>query len=120
VRPVLKSLDQHLYVLSTLASPLIIQQLTAIEWSTEPQPFRACCRSARDIRSAVLAAAAACAVTILGSSGSSSHARRRAFLAIAEDNYAARALGLTEQRLRMASYALPVLSARWPASPRER
>ena len=39
VRPVLKSLDQHLYVLSTLALALIVQQYTAIEWSTEPQPF---------------------------------------------------------------------------------
>src|SRR5262245_48499969 len=32
VRPVLKSLDQHLYVLSTLAFALMLQQLTAIEW----------------------------------------------------------------------------------------
>src|SRR3954454_23752974 len=39
VRPVLKSLDQHLYVLSTLALALIVQQFTAIEWSTEAQPF---------------------------------------------------------------------------------
>src|SRR5437763_9956900 len=39
VRPVLRSLDQHLYVLSTLALALIVQQFTAIEWSTEPQPF---------------------------------------------------------------------------------
>ena len=30
----------------------------------------------------------------------------RAFLAIAEDNFAARALGLPERNLRMASYAL--------------
>jgi branched-chain amino acid transport system permease protein len=30
----------------------------------------------------------------------------RAFLAISEDNYAARALGLPEQSLRLASYAL--------------
>src|SRR6185503_6329398 len=37
VRPVLRSLDQHLYVLSTLAFALMLQQLTAIEWSTEPQ-----------------------------------------------------------------------------------
>ena len=41
VRPVLKALDQHLYVLSTLALALMIQQFTAIEWSTEPQPFPA-------------------------------------------------------------------------------
>src|SRR5687767_12662759 len=39
VRPVLKSLDQHLYVLSTLALALMIQMVTAIEWSTEPQAF---------------------------------------------------------------------------------
>ena len=39
VRPVLKSLEQHLYVLSTLALALMIQQITAIVWSTEPQPF---------------------------------------------------------------------------------
>src|ERR1051325_4159899 len=39
VRSVLKSLDQHLYVLSTLALALMVQQFTAIEWSTEPQPF---------------------------------------------------------------------------------
>ena len=39
VRPVLKSLEQHLYVLSTLALALMIQQVTAIEWGTEPRPF---------------------------------------------------------------------------------
>src|SRR5690242_21326684 len=39
VRPVLRSLEQHLYVLTTLALALMIQQYTAIEWSTEPQPF---------------------------------------------------------------------------------
>ena len=35
----LKSLDQHLYVLSTLALALMIQQVAAIKWGTEPQPF---------------------------------------------------------------------------------
>src|ERR1700731_1223724 len=39
VRPVLKSLEQHLYVLSTLALALMIQQVAAIKWGTEPQPF---------------------------------------------------------------------------------
>src|SRR5246127_1105284 len=39
VRPVLKSLDQHLYVLSTLALALMVQQFTAIEWGTEARPF---------------------------------------------------------------------------------
>src|SRR5262249_32406496 len=39
VRPVLRSLDQHLYVLSTLALALMVQQFTAIEWGTESRPF---------------------------------------------------------------------------------
>src|SRR5580658_1491302 len=39
VRPVLKSLDQRLYVLSTLAFALLVQQFTAIEWGTDARPF---------------------------------------------------------------------------------
>ncbi|MGY4472969.1 branched-chain amino acid ABC transporter permease [Bradyrhizobium sp. USDA 3364] len=106
VRPVLKSLDQHLYVLSTLAVALMIQQVTAIKWGTEPQPFP------RIVGEGVLdekfwLPVAACAVTIIGLE----YLYRRtlvgrAFLAIAEDNFAARALGLPERNLRVASYAL--------------
>ena len=109
VRPVLKSLDQHLYVLSTLALAFMIQQSTAILWSTEPQPFPrifpvgtggmgdekfwlpivACVGT-------ILALEFLYRRTLLG----------RAFVAIAEDNFVARALGLPERNLRMASYAL--------------
>src|SRR6478672_12737456 len=39
VRPVLRSIEQHLYVLSTLAFALMVQQVTAVEWGTEAQPF---------------------------------------------------------------------------------
>src|SRR4029077_18293426 len=39
VRPVLKSIEQHLYVLSTLAFALMVQQLTAVEWGTDAQPL---------------------------------------------------------------------------------
>jgi branched-chain amino acid transport system permease protein len=108
VRPVLKSLDQHLYVLSTLALALMIQQFTAIEWSTEPQPFPRLLpltRGAFDQQFWI--PVLACAVTVIGLE---LLYRRtlvgRAFLAIAEDNYAARALGLPERNLRMASYAM--------------
>jgi branched-chain amino acid transport system permease protein len=94
VRPVLKSLDQHLYVLSTLALALMIQQVAAIKWGTEPQPFPRLIGWGS-------------AVTIIGLE----YLYRRtlvgrAFLAIAEDNFAARALGLPERNLRIASYAL--------------
>src|ERR1700750_1358895 len=39
VRPVLKNLDQHLDVRATRARALMIQQVAAIKWGTEPQPF---------------------------------------------------------------------------------
>ena len=109
VRPVLKSLDQHLYVLSTLALALMIQQVTAIEWSTEPQPFPRIfgIGSGGITDERFWLPIVACAATIIGLE----LLYRRtlighAFLAIAEDNFAARALGLPERNLRIASYAL--------------
>jgi branched-chain amino acid transport system permease protein len=108
VRPVLKSLDQHLYVLSTLALALMVQQFIAIQWSTEPQPFpRLFDLSRVDFDQQFWLPMVACAVVIVGLE----LLYRRtlighAFLAISEDNYAARALGLPERGLRMASFAL--------------
>jgi branched-chain amino acid transport system permease protein len=109
VRPVLKSLDQHLYVLSTLALALMIQQLTAILWSTEPQPFPRLfgIGNGDPLDEQFWLPLVACAATIVGLE----LLYRRtlvghAFLAIAEDNFAARALGLPERNLRIASYAL--------------
>jgi branched-chain amino acid transport system permease protein len=109
VRPVLKSLEQHLYVLSTLALALMIQQSTAILWSTEPQPFPrmfgAGVGSVLDEK--FWLPILACAATIVGLELLYKHTLvGRAFIAIAEDNFAARALGLPERDLRMASYAL--------------
>src|SRR5271165_3551501 len=108
VRPVLKSLDKHLYVLSTLALALMIQQVTAIKWGTEPRPFP----RLLDIGSGVLdekfwLPVATCLLVI----AALEYLYRRtlvgrAFIAIAEDNFAARALGLPERDLRIASYAL--------------
>jgi branched-chain amino acid transport system permease protein len=108
VRPVLKSLDQHLYVLSTLALALIVQQFAAIEWGTDAQPFPRIFdfeRSSFDQQ--FWLPMLACALTTVGLE----MLYRRtmlghAFRAIAEDNYAARALGLPERNLRMASYAI--------------
>lgn len=108
VRPVLKSLEQHLYVLSTLALALLIQHTVAVEFSTEAQPFP----RLLDLGSGpwdekywlpvVTAFVTIGALELLY--------RRtlvgRAFLAIAEDNLAARALGLPERGLRVTSYAM--------------
>jgi branched-chain amino acid transport system permease protein len=108
VRPVLKSLEQHLYVLSTLALALMIQQVTAIKWGTEPQPFPRIVGLGTGVWDEKFwLPVVACGITILGLE----YLYRRtlvghAFMAIAEDNFAARALGLPERNLRVASYAL--------------
>lgn len=109
VRPVLHKLEQHLYVLSTLAVALMIQQFVAIEWSTEPQPFPRLLGigDGGPTDEKFWLPVLACAATAIGLE----YLYRRtligrAFLAIAEDNYAARALGLPERNLRLTSYAL--------------
>ena len=108
VRPVLASLEKHLYVLSTLAAALMIQQLTAIEWSTEPQPFPRLLGIGSGVTDEKFWLPVLACAAVIG--GLEWMYRRtlvgRAFIAIAEDNFAARALGLPERRLRMASYAL--------------
>lgn len=108
VRPVLRSLDQHLYVLSTLALCLMIQQLTAIEWSTVPQPFPQLLPfEVFGIRERFWLPVVGCVIVVGGMELLYRHSMiGRAFLAIAEDNFAARALGLPERGLRVASYAL--------------
>src|ERR1041384_447700 len=108
VRPVLKSLDQHLYVLSTLALALIVQQFAAIEWSTEPQPFPRIFDIARGgFDQQFWLPMLACVLVIVGLELLYRYTLvGRAFLAIAEDNFAARALGLPERSLRMASFAI--------------
>jgi branched-chain amino acid transport system permease protein len=108
LRPVLKSLDQYLYVLSTLALPLVVQQFIAIEWGTDARPFPRLFNTTRaDFDQQFWLPMLACVAVIVGLE---LLYRRtlvgRAFLAIAEDTYAARALGLPERNLRMASYAL--------------
>ena len=112
VRPVLKSIEQHLYVLSTLAFALMIQQVTAIEFGTEAYPFTVLIPIDESSILAIVdqkfwLPVLACIVTI---AGLEFLYRRtligRAFLAIAEDSYAARALGLPETQLRIASFAI--------------
>jgi branched-chain amino acid transport system permease protein len=108
VRPVLKSLDQHLYVLSTLALALMVQQFTAIKWGTEARPFPRLLDIPRGgFDQQFWLPMLACAAVVAGLELLYRHTLvGRAFLAISEDNYAARAIGLPERRLRMASFAL--------------
>jgi branched-chain amino acid transport system permease protein len=108
VRPVLKSLDQHLYVLSTLALALMVQQFTAIEWGTDARPFpRLFDLAHTGFDQQFWLPMLACAAVIVGLELLYRYTLiGHAFLAIAEDSYAARALGLPERSLRITSYAL--------------
>jgi len=107
VRPVLKSLEQHLYVLTTLALALIIQHTAAMEWSTEPQGFPRLVGMSEPLDEKYWLPVVACIATIIGLEYLYKRTLvGRAFVAIAEDNFAARALGLPERNLRIASYAL--------------
>lgn len=108
VRPVLKSVEQHLYVLSTLALALMVQQVTAIYWGTDAQPFPRLIPIGEGILDQKFwLPILACALTIAGLEFLYRKTLvGRAFLAVAEDSYAARALGLPETRLRIASFAL--------------
>src|SRR5258708_6111008 len=109
VRPVLKSLDQHLYVLSTLALALMIQQVAAIKWGTEPQPFpRLIGWGSGVFDEKFWLPVAACAITIIGLEYF--YLRTRvgpAFLPIADVNFAARPLALPPPNLPLATYPLP-------------
>src|ERR1044072_7951369 len=89
VRPVLKAIDQHLYVLSTLALALMVQQFAAIMWSTEPQPFPRIFDIPRGgFDQTFWLPMAACVITIVGLELLYRHTLvGHAFLAIAEDNY---------------------------------
>jgi branched-chain amino acid transport system permease protein len=95
-------------VLSTLAFALMVQQLVAIEFGTDAQPFpRLIPIGPGWLDQQFWLPMLACAATIVGLEWLQRHTLvGRAFVAIAEDNYAARALGLPEQRLRVASFAL--------------
>src|SRR5438876_1231003 len=89
VRPVLKSLDQHLYVLSTLALALMVQQFTAIEWGTEARPFPRLLDIPRGgFDQQFWLPMLACVTVIIGLELLYRYTLvGRAFLAISEDNY---------------------------------
>src|SRR5258705_12731874 len=84
------------------------QQVAGIEWGIEPRPFpRVVGWGSGVFDEKFWLPVVACAITIIGLE----YLYRRtlvgrAFMAIAEDNFAARALGLPERDLRVASYAL--------------
>lgn len=108
VRPVLKKIDEHLYVLTTLALATMLQQGVAAWWGTEPRPFPALLGRGMDWTepklwmpiASLLVVLVALEIfygrTLLG----------RSFIAVAEDTLAARTLGIPDDRVRIASYCM--------------
>lgn len=108
VRPVLKKIDQHLYVLSTLALALMVQTAAAIWWGTEPRPFPTLVgMSLAGVSEKYWLPVLVCLVTMVSID---LFYRKtlwgRAFTAISEDADAALALGIPERRMRVISYVL--------------
>lgn len=108
VRPVLKNLDQHLYVLSTLALALMLQTAAAIWWGTEPRPFPTLVGlSPGGLAEKYWLPVLVCVLTMVSID---LFYRKtlwgRAFTAISEDADAALALGIPERRMRVISYVL--------------
>ena len=108
VRPVLKSIEQHLYVLTTLAAAMMIQQVVAIWWGTDPRPFPNLFGLGAGLASEKywLPVVACLAVFIALEWFYRKTLWGAAFIAVAEDPEAARALGIPDVRIRVVSYCL--------------
>jgi branched-chain amino acid transport system permease protein len=108
VRPVLKSIEQHLYVLTTLAAAMMIQQVVAIWWGTDPRPFPHLFGLGTGLASEKywLPVVACFGVFIALEWFYRKTLWGAAFIAVAEDVEAARALGIPDVRVRVLSYCL--------------
>ncbi|RAH99171.1 branched-chain amino acid ABC transporter permease [Acuticoccus sediminis] len=110
VRRVLNRSDEHLWLLSTLALAIMVQQAVGLWWGTEPRPFPRLIPQDYGqglwdqkywlpiIAVAVIAVAleAFYRFTLAG----------KIFIAVAEDAYAARARGIATDRVRAFSYII--------------
>jgi branched-chain amino acid transport system permease protein len=109
VRPVLSSRDNHLWVLSTLAVGIMVQEAMGLWWGTDPRPFPKAFPleygGAFD-QKFWLPIVAALVMAI----GLELFYRKtmtgKLFIALSEDPFAARARGVATDRLRMLSYVL--------------
>lgn len=110
IRRVLARSDEHLWLLSTLALATIVQHAVALWWGTEPKPFPrlipqefgAGVADQKFWLPVVCAAAMALGLELFY--------RRtmygKVFIAMSEDAFAARARGISTDRIRLASYVL--------------
>lgn len=110
IRRVLARSDEHLWLLSTLAMATMVQQAVGLWWGTEPKPFP---RLIPQDFSAGLADQKfwlPVALAVLMAVGLEAFYSRtmygKLFIAMSEDAFAARARGVSTDRIRVASYVL--------------
>jgi branched-chain amino acid transport system permease protein len=110
IRRVLARSDEHLWLLSTLAVATMIQQAVGLWWGTEPKPFP---RLIPQDFSAGIAdqkfwlPVGLAIVMALGLEAFYSRTMYgKLFVAMSEDAFAARARGVSTDRIRVASYVL--------------
>lgn len=110
IRRVLNRGDEHLWLLSTLALATMVQQGVALWWGTEPKPFPRL--FAQDFSAGILDQKfwLPIGVATLMAIGLELFYRRtmygKLFLAMSEDAFAARARGVSTDRIRVMSYVL--------------
>jgi branched-chain amino acid transport system permease protein len=110
IRRVLARSDEHLWLLSTLAVATMVQQAVGLWWGTEPKPFP------RLIPQDFTAGVAdqkfwlPVALAVVMAAGLHAFYSRtmygKLFVAMSEDAFAARARGVSTDRIRVASYVL--------------
>jgi branched-chain amino acid transport system permease protein len=110
IRRVLNRSDEHLWLLSTLALATMVQQAVGLWWGTEPKPFPRLI--AQDFGAGVWDQKfwMPIMIAILMAIGLELFYRRtmygKLFLAMSEDAFAARARGVSTDRIRVMSYVL--------------
>ena len=110
IRRVLNRSDEHLWLLSTLALATIVQQVVALWWGTEPKPFPRLIP--QDFSAGVLDQKfwLPIGIAVLMVIGLELFYRRtmygKLFIAMSEDAFAARARGVSTDRIRVMSYVL--------------
>ncbi len=110
IRRVLNRSDEHLWLLSTLALATMVQQGVGLWWGTEPKPFPRLIP--QDFGAGVLDQKFwfPIGVAVLMAIGLELFYRRtmygKLFLAMSEDAFAARARGVSTDRIRVLSYLL--------------
>lgn len=110
IRRVLARSDEHLWLLSTLALATIVQHAVALWWGTEPKPFPRLIPQefGAGVMDQKFWLPVGCAAVM--AVGLELFYRRtmygKVFIAMSEDAFAARARGVSTDRIRLVSYVL--------------